>query len=623
MARIFILVVANAMALCAARDSRVADAAMNGDREAVRTLVAAKADVQAPQGDGMTALHWAVYRDDLKLTQLLLDAGADVKAATRNGAVTPLFLACENGSANVISALLAAGADANSTNANGTTALMIAAASGSVDAAKVLLDKGAKIDAKESASGQTALIFAAALNRDAAIRLLAARGANLNASTNVRKLERVRFDQDGNVVDDKPGAAPAAPAAPKGSTLEETKADLNVFAKSMGFTTADYRPAKARVRAGDAAARAPRKIGADFMGGMSPLLFAAREGHISAVRALVEAGANVNQISAGDKMSPMVMAIINGHLEIGKYLLDRGANPNLVSITGITALYATIDVQWAPKAWYPQPSTEQQKVTYLVLMKALLDKGANVDAPVAEKPWFRAFTNDYTWVDPAGATPLWRAAQSSDIVGMRLLIAHGANPKIATKAGDLPLHAAAGIGWAGNWSVNAPYPWVEAVKYCVELGNDVNAADLRGYTALHGAAYLGDNVMVQYLVDKGARTDVKSKGGDSVADMANGPTRFGQPHPETAALLEKLGSPNSHNCRSDQCVVAAKAQVYDRRTPADYAAGADLDSFAKSLGFRTAEYRVDLFAGKITPEVQAIPLPVPLPSAEKKTGGGN
>src|SRR5258706_3097264 len=154
--------------------------------------------------------------------------------------------------------------------------------------------------------------------------------------------------------------------------------------------------------------------------------------------------------------------------------------------------------------------------------------------------------------------------------------------------------AAAGIGWAANWSVNAPYPPVEAVKYCIELGNDVNAADNRGYTALHGAACLGNNDMVNYLVSKGAKVDAKSKAGDTVADMANGPTRFGQPHLDTVALLEKLGSANSHNCRSDQCVVAARANIYDRPlSPAEQADKDLLDKFAVSLGFTSAVYLVD------------------------------
>jgi ankyrin repeat protein len=227
-------------------------------------------------------------------------------------------------------------------------------------------------------------------------------------------------------------------------------------------------------------------------------------------------------------------------------------------------------------------------------MRALLDQGAHVNAQLGEKLWFRSFTNDYTWVDPAGATAFWRAAQSSDIAAMRLLIEFKADPKLPSKAGETPLMAAAGIGWAANWSVNAPYPLVDAVKYCVELGNDVNAVDNRGYSALHGAAYLGDNEMINLLVSKGAKVDAKSKGGDSPADMANGPTRFGQPHPESVALLEKLGSPNSHNCRSDQCVVAARANIYDRPLSVPEQADKDmLDKFARALGFQEATYLVD------------------------------
>jgi ankyrin repeat protein len=302
----------------------------------------------------------------------------------------------------------------------------------------------------------------------------------------------------------------------------------------------------------------------------------------------------VNLVSGGDKFSALVEAITNGHLTMAKYLLDHGADPNLTTGSGLAALYATIDVQWAPKAWFPQPTTDQEKVTYLELMKALLDHGANVNAQVGEKLWFRSFTNDYTWVDPAGATAFWRAAQSSDVTAMKMLVEYKADPKLPIKTGDTPLMAAAGIGWAANWTVNAPVPLIDAVKYCVELGNDVNVADNRGYTALHGAAYLGDNEMINYLVAKGAKVDVKSKAGDSAADMANGPSRFGQPHPESVALLEKLGSPNSHNCRSDQCVVAAKANIYDR--PLSVAEQADkdkLDAFAVALGFKSATYLVE------------------------------
>jgi ankyrin repeat protein len=342
------------------------------------------------------------------------------------------------------------------------------------------------------------------------------------------------------------------------------------------------------------AARAPRHVGPDISGGMTALLYAAREGHMDTARALVGAGADVN-IASGDKMTPLILSIANGHYDLAHFLLERGADVNRASDSGLTALYATIDVQWAPKAWFPQPNITQEKVGYLDLMKALLDRSANPNAAVGEKLWFRSFTNDFTWVDPAGATPFWRAAQSSDTAAMKLLVERGADPKLPNKAGETPLMAAAGIGWAANWSVNAPVPLIDAVKYCVELGNDVKAADNRGYTALHGAAYLGNNEIVNYLVSKGADVKAKSRAGDSPADMANGPTRFGQPHPETLALLESLGSPNSRNCRSDQCVVASGASVYQRPLTAAEQADKDvLDKFAARLGFESAVYLVDL-----------------------------
>ena len=592
-------------------DTRLSDAAMQGDRDIVRSLLKQKVDVNAPQGDGSTSLHWAAYRDDLEMVKLLLAAGANAKVTTREGAITPLLMACQNGNAAMIETLLKAGADANAVKTNGTTPLMMAAASGNADAVKTLLEHGANVNAKESAHGQTALMFAAALNRAAVIRVLMANGADASVATGVRKLERVRFDQDGNVVEEKTGEkAPEQPeAAAEQDDAAQTKArqaaedvqrsDLDVLAHALAFKSVDYRLAKPAARAGDVANRPPRKVGPDFMGGMTALLYAAREGHMDAVRALVETGVVVNQVN-GDKLSPMVTAIMNGHLDLAKYLLDHGADPNLAGLSGLTALYATIDVQWVPKTWFPQPSVEQEKVTYLDLMKALLDHGANVNAAIGEKLWFRSFTNDYTWVDTAGSTPFWRAAQSSDLPAMKLLMEHGADAKLANKAGETPLMAAAGIGWAWNWSVRAPYPAVDAVKYCVELGNDLNAADNRGYTALHGAAFLGDNAMVNFLSSKGAKTDVKSKAGDSAADMANGPTRFGQPHPDTVALLEKLGSPNSHNCRSDQCVVAARSQVY-QLSPADLVEKENLDKFAHSLGFESAEYHVEARGGRPAP----------------------
>jgi ankyrin repeat protein len=594
---------------------------MQGNKDLVRSLLREGADVDGAQGDGSTALHWAALHDDLELVKMLLAAGANMKVTTRDGSLTPLFMACTNGNAAVIEALLKSGADPGAVNANGTTALMTAAASGSLDAVRMLLDHGADVKAREAAHGQTVLMFAAALNRAVVVKLLLARGADANVTSKITKVERVRFDQDGNIVEERPSAAggrggrggvaaeaqnsaaqdKADEAADAASASEAARAanaaaraDLDVLARALRFQSVEYLLAKPKARAGDVAARAPRRVGAEFMGGMTALLYAAREGHMESARALVESGGDLNVVN-GDKFSPLVMAITNGHYDLAKYLLEHGADPNLATRTGLTALYAVIDVQWAPRAWFPQPNVEQERTGYLDLMKALLEHGAKVNARLGEKLWFRSFTNDYTWVDPAGATPFWRAAQSSDTAAMKLLVEHGADPKVATTSGDTPLMAAAGIGWAANWSVNAPTPMVDAVKYCVEVGNNVNAADNRGYTALHGAAYLGNNDMVNYLVSKGAKVDVKSKAGDTVADMANGPTRFGQPHPDTVALLEKLGAANSQNCRSDMCVVAPRASIYERPlTPAEQADKDALDKFASALGFQSAIYAEDL-----------------------------
>jgi uncharacterized protein len=446
---------------------------------------------------------------------LLLAAGANVKATTRDGALTPLFLACKNGSAPMIELLLKAGADPNSTTETGTTALMLAASAGNPAALKVLLAHVANVNARDLAHGQTALMFAAALNRAEAIIVLIAHGADPSITSKVTKTERVRFNADGIPTPDEP-SAPKEPAQQKQGRPER---------------------------------------GAATMGGQTALLYAARDGQLDAARALVEAGADVNQGNAEEKTTPLVMAIINGHYDLAKMLLDHKADPNLANIWGLAALYATIDVQWAPYAWFPQPITSQQNVTHLELMKALIASGADVNAKLGKKIWVRSF-GDRSWVDPVGGTPFWRAAQSDDVPAMKLLVTSGADPKVATAAGDTALMVAAGLGWAPNNSTVVPDSWKAAVEYCIELGLDVNAIDAKGYSALHGVAFRGDNDLVRFLVATGAKTDVKTKTGDTIADMANGPIPHSIPHPDTVALLESLGSANSHNCRSDQCLVA-------------------------------------------------------------------
>jgi ankyrin repeat protein len=561
-------------------DARLAEAAQQGDAQAVRVLLSQKAAVNGRQGDGSTALHWAAQRDDLPLVQLLLGAGADPNATTRNGALTPLDMAAQNGSAGVMAALLKAGADPKITTTEGATVLMTASASGNTDAVQLLLDHGADPNAREKTYGQTALMFAAALNRAPVIRLLLAHHADPSIATHLTTFERIRLDVDGNVVtpggkkpeqkepEKKEPEKAAAPADPKTQQIEALTKQVQTLTKRLDEMEKAAKPAPGAPeetaakanggKAGDVVFQGPREVGATVTGGMSALLFAARDGHLEAARELLDGGANINQVASSDRTSPLVMAIINGHLDLAKFLLNRGALSNLATTAGLTPLIATIDVQWAPHAWFPQPNLTQEKTSYLDLMKGLLAHGANPDSRLVKKLWFRGLAQDPSWVDPAGATAFWRAAQATDAAAMRVLVSASADPHLPNLSGDTPLMVAAGIGWMANHTANASNTWVDAVKYCVELGEDVNAVDNRGYTSLHGAAYVGNNEMVLYLVDHGAKLGAKTKAGDTIADMANGPTRFGLPHAETVALLEKLGSVNSHNCRSDQCLPAPK-----------------------------------------------------------------
>jgi ankyrin repeat protein len=533
----------------------------------VRTLLKQGADVNTAQGDGMTALHWAVQKGDLELTQTLLYAGANVKAATRIGGYTPLIIASRNGNASLIEALIGGGADANSATVNGTTALMFAAQSGSAAAVKALVAHNADVNAKEKVKGETALMIAAAYGRADVVRELTAHGADMSVTTKVIDMAQYNKEEAERLAQFQQQQAAQAAAAGRGGAAPEGRGRGNPNAKGGIDRQYNY----------------TELVG--YWGGMSALHLAARQGQIEAVKALLEAHGDVNGRTVGDNSTAMLIATINGRFDLAKYLLDQGGDPNLAEHNGVTPLYAALNCQWAAKALYPQPRAyEQQHTSYLDLMQALLDKGADPNARLTKKVWYSQYDFDQSGVDEAGSTAFWRAAYSADVDAMKLLIAYGADPNIPTmrmpgrvRTGDVgeravqdisqlppipvggpavaPLLAASGQGYGEGFAANhhrfAPTGMLAAVKYLVEeLHADVNVRDHEGNTPLHNAAARGDNEMIKYLLSKGADPKAVNRAGQTTVDMANGPVQRISPFPDTIKLLEDLGVKNNHKCVS-------------------------------------------------------------------------
>jgi len=466
------------------------DAVKSGDRTAAMAMLDKRVDVNAAEADGTTALHWAVQRGDLDLVQRLIRAGANVKAKNDYGS-TPMSEAAVLARPPILEALLKAGADVESPNADGQTALMVVARTSQVDAARLLIARGANVNAVEKWRGQTALMWAVAQNQPAMVKELIAHGADVNARSTINNWQR------------------QVTAEPR----------------------AIYRPA----------------------GGLTPLLYAAREGCAECARLLVDAGADLN-LGDPENISPLLMAIMNGRFDTASYLIKKGASPNKWDFWGRAPLYMAVDINTIPRGGRPdRPSTDE--TTSLQVIEMLLAAGANPNAQLKLSPPFRNVGNDrgLDGMLTTGTTPLLRAAKALDAPAIKALLAHGADITLANSRGITPIMAAAGLGSVDAdtrgfyLSEDTQQRAIDSLTLLIKAGGDVNSKDSRGLTPLHEAARWGWNDVVTFLVQNGADLTVKDNRGltpiDSALGKAGGNSRGGariDVHEDTAALLRKL-----------------------------------------------------------------------------------
>ena len=489
-----------------AGESPLLAAAKRGDEAGVRSLLGASkvrlkadpTDVNVAGPDGTTALYWAVRGDYLSIVRLLLTAGARVDAADRYG-ITPLALAAINGSAPVVAVLLEGGANAKGRVGDGETVLMAAARTGRAEAAKLLLDRGADPNAREPWQGETAVMWAAGENHADMVRLLASRGADLDTHANVLEFPKVKVDL----------ATMVTTALPRG--------------------------------------------------GLTALMFAARQGASEGARALIEAGAPMNSTDP-DGTTALNIAIINAHFDTAAVLIEKGADLNAADAAGMTPLYAAIDM----KHQEPMINRPLQKATGRLtaqdVITLLLTKGANANLTLKAPLLMRQHSTG----DPSlgeGATPLMRAAKVTDVELMKELLEHKANPNLALKNGSTVLMNIAARAGRPAPSEEAT---VSVIAMFLEHGADITAANGAGQTPLHLAIGRGDRI-VRYLAEHGAPLDAKDATGRTPLDIAmgvagtsaagrsgrggrggpggpGGPAAPPQVYESTAALLKELAS---------------------------------------------------------------------------------
>lgn len=483
----------------------LARSAEKGMLDDVRQMLKAGVDVNSRLNDGSTALHWAVLRDQEQAIATLLEAGADPVVINRNG-ISPLFLAVQNGNARIVSMLLDAGADPNTLSESGETILMTAAHTGTPEVVDMLLASGALVDARDPDFQQTALMIAVREGHSEVIDILLSHGAKVDARTRV-------------------GQEPVYLPPCKGTGCGSEGVGIN------------------RSGVPHRGERFDRK------GGMTPLLYAARDGSTEAARRLLENGADL-EIREANGITPLLMALLNNQLDVAYMLIDHGAAINVDDFYGRSPLFAAVDYRNLDMNSDREDDPQDNYVDrepILDMIRYLLDHGADVNARTKEWPpekkWLYSL-NDVSWVDMTGQTPFIRAAASGDVPAMKMLLEYGADPHITTYEGTTALMAAAGVNWtvAQTYTVS-PEALLEAVTLNVALGADVNAANSMGLTALLGAANRGDNPIIRYLAAQGAKLDVEDAVGRTALRWAEGvflAAVGAEQKPETIALLEEL-----------------------------------------------------------------------------------
>jgi ankyrin repeat protein len=487
----------------------LSDAARAGNWERVRALVAGGLkgeDVNGSDSDGTRALHWAVRADELEVASLLLKAGADAAARNRLG-LTPLYLAAANGHAPMVRLLLDHGADPKHVERTGETMLMVATRSGNADAVRAILERGANPNVTEPQLNLTALMMAAESGATGAVRVLLEHKADIRARS-------------------RAGAVPSRRMPCVGRT---GCGSHGIGIIRGGLPEQGYQP--------------------PIPGDMTPLMFAAREGHVDAARLLVDAGSDVHAVDRNG-ITPLLMAISNNRIPVARFLIERGADIHAKDWYGRTPLFAAVEMRNVDLHYttFEHMVTADDRKALLDFIEFLLEKGAEPDVRVTEVPplrsWMYLLGGSLAWVDFTGQTPFLLASLSGDVSAMRLLLTHGADPNLTTFGGTTALMAAAGVNWVVNQTYDEGEPrLLEAVKLCHELGMDVNATNSMGLTALMGAANRGSDSIIEFLVSKGARLDMKDKEGRTAYEWADGEflaTHAPVPKPSSMALIQKL-----------------------------------------------------------------------------------